>query len=64
MRGGGNGMIDLGQLRWGRFVILPLSLLLAWLFMGAVTGSRGERDAIGFAWHVEASATLVAGSRP
>jgi hypothetical protein len=41
MRGRGNGMIDLSQLRWNSRVILPLSFLLAWPFMGAVTGSRG-----------------------
>jgi hypothetical protein len=64
MRGRGNGTIDLSWLRHPWSVVLVSSLMLAWPFMGGGKSGGGEREAMSFAWHVEASATLVAGPRP
>ena len=64
MRGRGNGMVEMSWRRWRTAIILPLFLILAWPFMGAGQRSGGEREALRFAWQVEASATIVVGPRP
>jgi hypothetical protein len=64
MRGRGNILIGAAWRRWAFAIMLPLALILAWPIMGAGQSGGGEREALRFAWQVEASATVVVGPRP